>query len=74
MAGFILYSVGVLLVGFVGGIMTKHIIDKDALRSVVNEKNKLHRENEYLKKLHEHEVIEIIDHRAEEKEVKFGGF
>lgn len=73
MVGFILYSVGVLLVGFIGGIMTKHIIDKDALRSVVSERNALHRENEYLKKLHEHEVIEIVDHRGEE-EVKFGGF
>lgn len=73
MVGFILYSVGVLLVGFIGGIMTKHIIDKDALRSVVSERNALHRENEYLKKFHEHEVIEIVDHRGEE-EVKFGGF
>lgn len=72
MIGFILYSCGVLLVGFMGGVMAKHIIDKDTIRQITEEKRRLHRENAYLKKLGKHEVIEIVDNRVED--VKFGGF
>ncbi len=73
MIGFILYSCGVLLVGFMGGVMAKHIIDRDTVRQMTEEKRRLHRENEYLKKINKHEVIEIVDQRTEE-ELKFGGF
>ena len=73
MVGFILYSCGVLSVGFIGGMMAKHIIDREAVRELAEEKRKLHRENVYLKKLGKHEVIEIKDERSE-KELEYGGF
>lgn len=73
MVGFILYSCGVLLVGFMGGMMAKHIIDRETVRDLSEEKRRLHRENAYLKKLSKHEVIEITDKRGE-KELEFGGF
>ena len=73
MIGFIFYSCGVLAVGFIGGMMAKHIIDRETMRELAEEKRKLHRENVYLKKLGKHEVIEITDKRSE-KELEFGGF
>ena len=65
MLGFILYSVGVLAVGFAFGMSVKHIIDLDSIRALEAKNGSLHRENEYLKKAAKHEVIEIVDHRAE---------
>lgn len=73
MLGFILYSVGVLSVGFAFGMSVKHIIDLGSIRQLEAKNGSLHRENEHLKKEIKHEVIEIVDHRAE-PEVKFGGF
>lgn len=73
MIGFILYSCGVLLVGFMGGVMAKHIIDRETVRQLSVEKSRLHRENVYLKKLSAHEVIEIKDNRTE-SELMYGGF
>ena len=80
MAGFILYSCGVLLVGFIGGIMTKHIIDKDAIRQVCIKNRAMRSEIEFLKRLNEDKVkerepmvIEIKDETLPQK-VHIGGF
>lgn len=59
MVGFILYSVGVLLVGFMGGVMAKHIIDQETVRQLSEEKRSLHRENVFLKK-QKKDTVEVI--------------
>lgn len=70
MFSFALYSLAVFVFGFFVGMIFKQCIDKEAIRDVVAENRKLHRENVNLKK---HEVIEIVDHTAD-NEVQFGGF
>lgn len=60
----VLFSVFIMAVGFILGVITKEHIDKEAIREVVAENRKLHRENANLKK---HEVIEIVDRTAEPK-------
>lgn len=72
MVFFILYSAGVLLVGFLGGMMAKHIIDKDAIRELELKNRALHRENVYLNRIRKGQVIEISDERV--ADVSFGGF
>lgn len=74
MVGFIIYSTLVLAVGFFGGLMAKHIIDRDAIRSANKNFKLLRSENAYLRKIQQGKVIEIVDHNAETSEVKFGGF
>lgn len=63
MVGFIIYSVIVLAVGFGGGLMAKHIIDKDALRAAELKNKALRSENAYLRKVQKGKVIEIKDSR-----------
>ena len=65
MIGFIVYSVIVLAVGFFGGIMTKHIIDRDAIRAAEIKLRALKRENAYLRKVQKGKVIEIHDDRLD---------
>jgi len=72
MLGFILYSVIVLAVGFMGGIMAKHIIDRDAMREAALKNRALRGENAYLRKIQKGKVIEIHDDRIPDAE--FGGF
>lgn len=64
MFNFALYTIAVFAFGFFVGMFFKHSIDKEAIRTTVDENRKLHRENVRLKK---HEVIEIVDHTAEPK-------
>lgn len=64
MFSFALYTIAVFAFGFFVGMFFKHSIDKEAIRTAVDENRKLHRENVNLKK---HEVIEIVDHTAEPK-------
>ena len=59
MVGFILYSCGVLAVGFMGGVMAKHIIDRETVRQLTEEKRRLHRENVFLKK-QKKDKVEVI--------------
>lgn len=65
MFGFILFSAGVLTVGFLLGVVTKGFLDKDEVYTLEKENARLHRENANLKKAAEHEVIEIVDHRVQ---------
>ena len=64
--GFIFYSAIVLAVGFMGGVMEKHIIDKDALRQAKVANRALKSENAYLSKVQKGKVIEIKDERIDE--------
>ena len=68
MVGFIGYSAIVLTVGFIGGIMTKHIIDRDAIRAAEVKTRALKRENAYLRKVQKGKVIEIHDDRLDSVE------
>ena len=72
MAGFIIYSALVLAVGFMGGVMAKHIIDRDTLRQAALNNKALRGKNAYLRKIQKGKVIEIHDDRV--PEVKIGGF
>ena len=69
---FILYSVGVLTVGFLFGVAVKAFLDKDEVVTLEKENAAINRENSYLKKNMKKEVIEIVDKRI--PDVKFGGF
>ena len=57
MVGFIGYSAIVLTVGFIGGIMTKHIIDRDAVKAAEVKTRALKRENAYLRKVQKGKII-----------------
>jgi len=57
-----LYTVGTWAVGFLIGVITKQIIDRDALRTLQRDNAKLHRQIAQSQKV---ERIEIIDNRAE---------
>lgn len=65
MVGFIGYSAIVLTVGFIGGIMTKHIIDRDAVKAAEVKTRALKRENAYLRKVQKGKIIEIHDDRLD---------
>lgn len=65
MVGFIIFSVIVLIVGFVGGFVTKHIIDRDAFRHANLNALALRREIAYLRKVQKGKVIEIKDERLD---------
>ena len=65
MVGFIGYSAIVLTVGFIGGMMAKHIIDRDAIRAAEVKTRALKRENAYLRKVQKGKVIEIKDERLD---------
>ena len=65
MFGFILFSAGVLTVGFLFGVMTKAFLDKDEVITLEKENARLHREVGQLKKAAKHEVIEIVDKRVQ---------
>ena len=65
MVGFIGYSAIVLTVGFIGGLMTKHIIDRDSIRAAEVKCRALRGENAYLRKVQKGKVIEIKDERLE---------
>lgn len=54
-----LYTVGVFAVGFLLGVIVKLFIDKEAIRGIVAENRKLHRENWNLKKRDQVEIINI---------------
>ena len=70
----VLYILGAGAVGFLVGIIVELCIDTDNIRDLQEKNHKLELENEALRKKAKHEVIEIIDNRTKENEIKFGGF
>lgn len=70
----IIYILGAGAVGFLVGIIVELCIDTDNIRALQEKNHKLELMNEALRKEVKHEVIEIIDNRIKENEIKFGGF
>ena len=69
MLGFILYSMGAVILGFFFGMAVKHFMDNDEIHELEKKNSALHRENAYLRKNVKREVIEIVDPRV--KDVDF---
>ena len=69
MLGFILYSMGAVILGFFFGMAVKHFMDNDEIHTLEKKNAALHRENAYLRKNVRREVIEIVDPRV--KDVDF---
>lgn len=70
----IIYILGAAAVGFLFGVIVELCIDTDNIRDLQEKNHKLKLENEALRKKSKHEVIEIIDNRTKDNEIKFGGF
>ena len=69
MLGFIIYSMGAVILGFFFGMAVKHFMDNDEIHELEKKNSALHRENAYLRKNVKREVIEIVDPRV--KDVDF---
>ena len=65
---------GAAAVGFLFGVIVELCIDTDNIRDLQEKNHKLKLENEALRKKSKHEIIEIIDNRQKNNEIKFGGF
>ena len=65
MLGFIIYSMGAVILGFFFGMAVKHFMDNDEIHTLEKKNSALHRENAYLRKACKTEVIEIVDKRGE---------
>ena len=65
MTGFIIYSMGAVILGFFFGMAVKHFLDNDEIHALEKKNSALHRENAYLRKACKTEVIEIVDKRGE---------
>lgn len=70
----IIYLMGALAVGFIFGLIVELMIDTTTIRELQEKNRKLRLENETLRKEAKHEVIEIVDNRTKDNEIKFGGF
>ena len=69
----IIYSVGALGLGFLIGMSVQAFIDSDQMRKLIKRNDRLKLENEALMN-GQTEVIEIVDNRTNNNEVRFGGF
>jgi regulator of replication initiation timing len=63
-----------LAIGFMFGIIVELMFDTTTIRELQTRNHKLRLENETLRKEAKHEVIEIVDNRTKDNEIKFGGF
>ena len=70
----IIYILGASAVGFLFGLIVELMIDTQTIRELQDHNRKLRLENAQLQREAKHEVIEIIDNRTKENEIKFGGF
>lgn len=70
----IIYILSALAIGFLFGTIVETFIDSRQINQLADQNNKLRLENEQLRKEVKHEVIEIVDNRKKNGEVKFGGF
>ena len=70
----IIYLIGALAVGFIFGIIVELMIDTTTIRELQEKNRKLTLENAQLRKEAKHEIIEIVDNRQKNNEIKFGGF
>lgn len=70
----IIYLMGTLAVGFIFGLIVELMIDTTTIRELQEKNRKLTLENTQLRREAKHEVIEIVDNRTKDNEIKFGGF
>ena len=70
----IIYILGAVGVGVLIGMIMELSIEATTIRDLQDKNHKLRLENAQLRKEVKHEVIEIIDNRTKENEIKFGGF
>ena len=70
----IIYLIGALAIGFMFGIIVELMIDTTTIRELQEKNRKLTLENAQLRKEAKHEIIEIVDNRQKNNEIKFGGF
>lgn len=70
----IIYILSALAIGFLFGTIVETFIDSRQINQLADQNNKLRLENEQLREEVKHEVIEIVDNRTQNGEVKFGGF
>ena len=70
----IIYILSALAIGFLFGTIVETFIDSRQINQLADQNNKLRLENEQLREEVKHEVIEIVDNRKKNGEVKFGGF
>ena len=70
----VIYIIGATAVGVLFGMIVELILDNQTIMELKAENRKLRLENVQLRKEAKHEVIEIIDNRTSNDEVKFGGF
>lgn len=70
----VIYMVAALAIGFMFGIIVELMFDTTTIRELQTKNHKLILENETLRKEAKHEVIEIVDNRQKDQEIKFGGF
>lgn len=70
----IIYLIGALAVGFIFGLIVELMIDATTIRELQDKNRKLTLENVQLRREAKREVIEIVDNRTKDNEIKFGGF
>ena len=71
--------VGAMALGVLIGLIVELILDTQTIQELRDKNRRLTLENvqlrrEQLRREEKHEVIEIIDNRAKNDEIKFGGF
>ena len=69
----IIFMVFTGVVGALIGMIVELIVDSKTITDLQEKNRKLKLENEQLRRVAKHEVIEIVDNRTTD-EVKFGGF
>lgn len=75
----LIYMAAALAIGFMFGIIVELMFDATTIRELQDKNRKLTLENvqlrrEQLRNETKHEVIEIVDNRTKDNEIKFGGF
>ena len=70
----VIYILGAVGVGVLIGMIMELSIEATTIRDLQDKNHKLRLENAQLRQEAKHEVIEIIDNRTKENEIKFGGF
>ena len=70
----VIYIIGAIALGVLIGMIVELILDNQTIMELREKNRKLTMENIQLRREAKHEVIEIIDNRTKEDEIKFGGF
>ena len=70
----VIYIIGAIALGVLIGMIVELILDNQTIMELREKNRKLTMENIQLRREAKHEVIEIVDNRTKEDEIKFGGF